>query len=296
MRVKDRIIFIIIILIEIGTPLVITSVGCTGNRILEEELSVDDAGYYALIIGVEKFLDMNLTQFAHYIEENAIATYELLENSVNWNSSHMKLLLNEDATKKSIRDNITGWLDNLEDEDDVVLIYFSGHGYKIPPSLREKGYAHIVPYDAADWHYCDNVITDKELDSWLDELESNKIVVIIESCYSGRMLSIREEGRVILTAGGKYFLCPVDESEELNHGIFTYFLLKGFSGSADKNLDGWVSAEEVFHYAQFLTFRYSLLYQFPFIKRFNETIYLSPPQLPYMYDQYNGEIKLVKIS
>ena len=295
MKVKKGIVFATAFLLVTTIALSQVMVAHTIDKEAKSQIVVDGVEYYALIIGVERFAEMNITQYAHYIDEDAIAIYDLLESSINWKSCHMRLLLNENATKRSIRDNITGWLDAREDQDDVVLIYFCGHGYKIPLSQREKGHAHIVPYDAPDWHYCDNVITDKELDSWLDELESNKIVVILDSCYSGKMLSLRHEGRVVLAAGGKYFLCPVDESEELGHSIFTYFLLQGFNGSADKNNDGWVSAEEVFHYARFLTFRYSFFYQFPFIKRFDAGLYISPPQLPYMYDQYQGEIKLVKV-
>ena len=139
------------------------------------------------------------------------------------------------------------------------------------------------------------VITDKELDSWLDELESNHVVVILDSCYSGRMFSICEKDRVVLTAGGRFLLCPVSESDELKSGIFTYFLLEGFNGSADKNNDGWISAEEVFHYARMPTFKFSFWKQFPFV-RFNPYFYVIPPQLPYIYDECPGEVDLIKYN
>ena len=244
-----------------------------------------DVEYYAVVIGVEKYEFLNFT--AHYIDEDAIRMYNKLIGN-NWEEDHVRLLLNENATKNGIKDAID-WLDSMEDEDDIVLFYFSGHGWEIPSEERENGYAHIVPYDALDWHYSEGVITDKELDSWLDELESNHVVVILDSCYSGRMFSICEKDRVVLTAGGRFLLCPVSESDELKSGIFTYFLLEGFNGSADKNNDGWISAEEVFHYARMPTFKFSFWKQFPFV-RFNPYFYVIPPQLPYIYDKCSGEV------
>ena len=289
---KKNLIFVIAVFMMGLSVISVAGIGTETNEKVNSQIICDGVEYYALLIAVERFEGMNLTEYAHYIDDDAVSMYNMLLSSGNWESSHIKLLLNENATKKSIRDNITQWLDDREDQDDVVLIYFCGHGWRIPFYKRAEGHAHIVPYDTSDWHYSKEVITDRELDSWLDELESNKTVVILDSCYSGRMLSLRQEGRVILTAGGKYLLCPVDESEELGHGIFTHFLLQGFNGLADKNNDSWVSAEEAFRYARFLTFRYSFFYQFPFIKLSG----ITPPQLPYMYDQYQGEIRLVKYS
>jgi hypothetical protein len=37
---------------------------------------------------------------------------------------------------------------------------------------------------------------------------------------------------------------------ERKHGLFTYFLLDGLKGAADKDGDGWISMEELFSYVQ----------------------------------------------
>ena len=37
---------------------------------------------------------------------------------------------------------------------------------------------------------------------------------------------------------------------ERKHGLFTYFLLSGLRGDADKDGDGWVSMEELFEYVR----------------------------------------------
>lgn len=258
-----------------------------------EEISLDETEYYAVIIGVETFEGLEFPE-EDKIDDGAIAMYNKFLNSSNWKEENMKLLLNENATKNDIRESITHWLDDKEDENDIVLYYFTGHSWKMPilERLKGKGHTYTYPYDASDTKYSDGKITDIELDSWLDELESRHVVVILDTCYSGRMLALRQRGRIILTAGGKYLFCPVDEDDMLGNGIFSYFLLQGFDGVADINDDGWVSAEEVFRYARWPTFWFSLWKQFPFNKYLP---LIFGPQLPYLYDRHPGQIPLIQL-
>lgn len=248
--------------------------------------------YYALIIGVEKFEGLEFPEEDH-IDETAIAVYEKLINSTNWKKENIKLLLNENATKENIQKAVTIWLAEKETKDDIVLYYFTGHSWKIPIHKRLMGHTYTFPYDVSDNEYSDDKITDVELDSWLDELESRHIAVVLDTCYSGRMLALIQPGRTILTAGGKYLFCPVDEDDALECGIFSYFLLQGFDGVADFNNDGWISAREIFYYARLPTFHFSFWKQFPFTRYL--PLFIGP-QLPYMYDRHLGELPLLKIS
>ena len=38
------------------------------------------------------------------------------------------------------------------------------------------------------------------------------------------------------------------EKDELRHGVFTYYLLEGLQGAADRDNDGAVTVDEVFSY------------------------------------------------
>lgn len=256
-----------------------------------EDLS-NDVEYYALIIGVEKFEDIELP--GPYIDDAAIDMYEKLISSSNWNEENIKLLLNENATKAGIKDAITLWLDDKEIENDVVLYYFTGHSWKTPLLERFKGHTYTYPYDYLN----DNKITDVELSSWFDELESKHIAIILDTCYSGRMTALNKIGRTVLAAGGKILFCPVDGDDSLESGIFTYHLLQGFDGVADINNDGWISAEEVFRYARIPTFHFSFWQKFPFINfsRDNNLPIFIGPQLPYIYDNHVGDIPLINGS
>lgn len=248
-----------------------------------------DTNYYALIAGVSDYP----YQEEEFFDEDAETMYSLLNNSFNWKEENIEFLLNEEATKHNIQEAIINWLDDKETENDVVLIYLSGHGWKIPLLNRAKGNAFFVPYDSPGWNYSEYVITDKELDSWVDELESKNIALIHDHCYAGRMHATSQKGRVILCAGGKYLLCPVDGDETLKHGIFSHYLFEGLMGVADYNNDNWISAEEAFRYAFFPTFHFSLWKHFPFISEWNGKPVLIGPQFPFIYDRHFGSIPLI---
>ena len=202
----------------------------------------------------------------------------------------VRLLEDSQATKAGIRDAILNWLDPREDENTQVVFFFSGHGMYAaddnPPEEADGYDEFIVPYDL-DCLYCDTpqaewnpetAIRDDELDSWLSQLESQHIVVLIDSCFAGGMASspvatarglpqisalsnatsslqigdgfaqdINRSGRVVLMASqetqGSW------EFGELKNGAFTYYLAEALrSPAADTNGNGWVSAEEAYLY------------------------------------------------
>jgi len=255
--------------------------------------SSNDVDYYALIVGVEKFRGVVYPD-EDRIDDTAIAMYDLLLNSSNWKEENIKMLLNENATKDRIHDAIVTWLDEREDENDIVLIFYEDHGCKIPFWKRRYGHAAVYTYNVTEEHLLEDKITDKEFDAWVDELESKHIAIILETCYSGRMFALRQQGRVLLAAGGKYFFCGVDEDDSLGYGIFGYFLFQGFKGVADINNDGWVTAEEVFRYARLPTIHFSIWKQFPFIIEWNNRTIIWFFQIPVMYDRHFGGIPLVQ--
>ena len=246
---------------------------------------IEDVDYYAVIVGVETFEDLEYDEVV-CIDEDAQSIYDKLV-TCNWEEENIKILLNENATKENIHDAITGWLDDKENESDIVLFYYSGHGWKMPLGNLKNGHAYLFSYNNSDPRFDEGDISDVELDSYFDELESKNIVVVLDHCYAGRMRSLKQSGREILTAGGKYLFCPVDEDISIGHGIFTYYLLQGFDGVADLNDDGWITAREAFRYARFPTFYHSFWKQFPFI-----TTGVGP-QLPFIYDYHFGSIPLI---
>ncbi len=220
---------------------------------------------WAVIIGVSEY---EKGDDASGSAKDAEELFQLL--SPIWGEEHIKLLLDSEATKANIGAAVD-WLVSNADTDDTVLFYFAGHGEEWQPC--------IAPYDA---YYKRTWIASGELSRWLRLLESENVVIILETCHAGRFeTSLSDSERVVLMSS------PTDEvswSTPFNvgwHGVFSYYLLEAFGefDIADANRDYELSAEELFWYAE------------------PETIWLTTPwdtiQHPVMSDQYPGELILL---
>lgn len=127
----------------------------------------------------------------------------------------------------------------------TVFISYAGHGG------QDVGGEYIIT--AYDTDESDDVFTNAisgaTLDSWLDDLESQQVLVVIDACHSGGLLSdLSQSGRVVISSARSDQ--PAWETSEFNGTVFTNYLVQGLMDpSADTNGDGCVSAEEVFSYA-----------------------------------------------
>ena len=139
--------------------------------------------YYAVIVGVADYpgTDNDLSS----TDDDAIAVYNnLLEDTARWTPDHIRLLLDSDTSKEEISDALTA-VATQGNSDDVLLLYFSGHGTTGPD---------IEPLDEADGideYICcygdslDQFIRDDELSDWLSTLPMERILVMLDTCFSG---------------------------------------------------------------------------------------------------------------
>ena len=201
--------------------------------------------------------------------------YGLLMWGQNWQSANIQALTDAQATKANIQAAIQAMVAS-SDADDVCLWYSVGHGGPVPdvPPLDEPD-----GYDEALYFHNGDRILDDEFSDWMAPLETDKVCVIIESCYSGGHIyrgggdmdygigprvpvadgfvddlmrpkwDLDDNGvGVVVTA------CDDDESAYINtgsfvDGYFSYYVRESMKGAGDANSNGWVSGEEVYDYA-----------------------------------------------
>lgn len=228
---------------------------------------------YGVVIGIGKYKDESIPALK-YAKEDALEIYNILTDPKygNFPRENVKLLLDEQATLTEIKSAMGTFLARNAGEDDMVCIYFAGHG---SPELDPTGKADdnlekfIVPYDAKKDDLFGYGLSMDMVRQILDErIESKRAVFFIDSCYSGeaggrtfsrpdvvtRNITISEkfleqlsgEGRIIITASKPDELSH--ETDELKHGIFTYYLAEGLKGKADFNKDGVVTVDELYSY------------------------------------------------
>ncbi len=267
-------------------------------------------GKYAIVVGVA---DYQYLKDLNYTDDDAQDFYNTLVNKCGFQSDNIKLLTNSQATRSAIQDAITNWLDAREGSQSQVVIFFSGHGGNdMPDSNGDETYGddeYICPYDSSlySWAYD---ISDDQLDTWLSALESQNIVVFIDSCFSGGMIrgpqdavsrgiskatgeavtaeasvegdgfarDINKPGRVVLTASSD--TQSSWEFGSLQNGAFTYYLVEGLqSSAADTSSNGMVSAEEAYTYLQ---------------SRVDNYVYprVDEHQNPQLHDGISGDVDL----
>ena len=212
----------------------------------------DPIDYWAVVIGISDYQHFNQRPWF----PKPVKGYDLFHSADDaneiavklgsiWGADHIKLLVDSQATKSSIQNAVTGWLDSKEDIDDVVLFYFSGHG-------QQQGIDEYIlwPYDTSSISD-ENEIKDDMFDSWLRCLESEQQVIIIDSCNSGGFIEeLYKYGRIVVTS------CSKDEESYekslQDHSIFTHFLLEAFNNlnNIDSNSNNSISIQEIFNWVK----------------------------------------------
>jgi len=256
--------------------------------------------FYSLVIGTTSENDCR---------NDAIDMHYVLKNN-GWNEDNMKLNICNMATKYNFFNNME-WIDSQENINDVVLFFYAGHASK-------KG---IYLYDPDTGRY-DDYLKYSEMQSYFDNLESEKVVLIFDSCYSGILnrnrnslirtrltsnplcrgsnsasdhklnfedfdigalsVSFAKPGRIILAGCDKNEY--TDNSPEYENGYFTYHLVEGFKGKGDSNNNGWVSAEEAFEYAR------------PKVEEDTRNAPGVKTQHPQIYDGISGDLDITEVG
>ena len=253
----------------------------------------EGTNYWALLVAVGVYAD-DPQQNRPLMLEEVDDLYDVLLQSEVWTEDHIKVIKGEDATVSNIISGLK-WLDKMEDEEDISLVFITTHGsplgFDIPPFDEEdKTDEILVSY--CGFAYPGLYIWDDLLNFRLNQLESKGVCLIVDSCYAGGFndppdwIKISEnidkvsaeewiEGFGGELSGQKRVVLMASREDELSSsGGFAPFLIDGLRGYADENSDDVVTAEEVFFYAEPRTYH----------------------QHPTIYDGFPGELPLIYLT
>ena len=146
-----------------------------------------DIEYWGVLIGVDFTQDYICDPF----ELEAELMTDILPVSNHWKENHIITLTGEDVSLANVILSLL-LLDLMEDENDVIFIFYSGHGYylnyDLPPfDENDNKDEYITTYYTGTRPF--SIITDDLLNYLLNRLESNKISVLIDSCSLANLLS-----------------------------------------------------------------------------------------------------------
>ena len=212
----------------------------------------------AIIIGIENYRRVAKADFAN---ADAKDFYTYASRALGIKPENIKLLVDDGADDIEILNAFQNWLPLKVNKGKTdVYVFYSGHGY---PS-QDGSSLYFLPFNV-DKQYLDRTsVKQKEVVAALQKVQAKSITMFIDACYSGQT-----RGGEVLIAGLKPFAFKADEkayppeftvitasaadqfssaSQDLKHGIFSFYLMKGMEGDADLNKDGKMTSGELQRY------------------------------------------------
>jgi WD40 repeat protein len=220
----------------------------------------------ALIIGVSTYSNLPVNKQLLYADDDAKMFYDYLKSRNDIvKPENIIALFNEQATgKMKIMTYLYDFLVKESKPNDVVIIYFAGHGdIQNLNSQTEKGFLLLsnVTNDGDYMAPTNDVISVSELKQYLSYVkEGVKVIVIIDACRSGKLVNTEGSQKVLTALNAewsntfKLVSCQPDQSSFEDqkwgggHGVFTYYLVYGLEGLADENNNNLISFGELFDY------------------------------------------------
>lgn len=214
----------------------------------------------ALAIGVGTFREPDMPG-VKYAARDAEVMANYFKSIGGIPAKRVKLLTDEHALKDDLAEAFEDWLPQQAEAGGVALVFFSGRAQVDPAT----GSIVLLPYEG-------NVgvpirgFSLRRLQTALAGLPVQHAVVLLD-------VTLVVPPGTVLPDGGADGLDPVwgtpdvadgklvqmigvsrtqltHQYEQGKHGLFTYYLLKGMAGAADRDHNGIVVAGELFEYAQ----------------------------------------------
>ena len=204
---------------------------------------VDDK--WALIVGISKFQkpEVNLK----YPAKDAADLRDFLVKESNFSADHVKLLIDEKATKSNVLAEIGDkWLPHSAHPNDLVLIFISTHGS--PSSVDLEGLNYLVMHDTDPASLYATGLPLQDLAAAIKQrVHANRVVLIVDACHSGAANPAKGLTRIgnfdsnsLLLGTGQLIICSSEpnqvswESKRYENGVFTHQLIQALREKGGK--------------------------------------------------------------
>ncbi len=223
---------------------------------------------WAVVVGVGKYTAMPSLRFT---DDDAYKFYSHLKSPEGGAlpDSQVDILVDEGATRENILRTMREKFLKA-DENDVVMLYFSGHGL--------EGCFLPVDYDGFN-----NKLRHEEIRQIFKQSKAKHKICIADACHSGTLdysgslvskgpspVSLDHYYRAFEDSDGGIALLMSSKAEELSledhglrQGVFTYYTLQGMKGAADANNDYIVTVKELYNYVYLKVRQYTAGVQTP---------------------------------
>jgi hypothetical protein len=225
---------------------------------------------WAAVVGISEYQSRAIRPL-RYADRDAEAFYQYLVTPLDSggrgvSQANIRKLTNKEATRMNIVEAIKDFMKNAIEED-VVIIYFAGHG--VPDPVRPE-VPFLLAYDSDLSRPAATAVEMKEIqDAIRYYIKAKKVVVFADACHSAGIsgdIALRGQANVelvnkfleeIAKAGNSVLTFSASEANEFSqespqwgggHGVFTYYLLEGLKGKANVDADPIVRLGELVDY------------------------------------------------
>jgi uncharacterized caspase-like protein len=224
---------------------------------------------WAVIIGISRYQDTRVPAL-RYASADAQAFYEwvISPQGGRYAPARVHLLIDQQATGNNIKSALFVWLKQALEED-MVTIYFAGHGSPESPDSPDNLF--LLPYDTDYDNLSVTGFPMWDIETALKRfIQAKKVVVLTDACHAGGIgqtfdvarrgqrdiqvnpinsglqnLAQMGDGVAVLNASDVNQFSQESERWGGGHGVFTFFLVKGLNGAADYNGDGSITLGEL---------------------------------------------------
>jgi serine/threonine protein kinase len=221
----------------------------------------------ALVVGVGKYENPKLSRLEFAAQDAKRIAEVLLDPALcGFPPDKVKVLTDEEASRRNLVHHLSKWLPGAARDAEIAVFFYAGHGeVHRRPSGEVEGFFH--PCDADPDDIETHSVAMHDVARWLRGVQAGAIVSFLDCCHAGEALGfrdasgLRERGVGIvpdpvrsLAGKARYLFASCGEgqrsleSAERQSGLFTYHLVEGIRGEADRDGDGKVSLSELFEH------------------------------------------------
>jgi hypothetical protein len=208
----------------------------------------------AVIIGISNYKSLPKAEFA---KDDAQVFYDYAIRALGVKPGNIKLLMDEQADAEEIYTAFKTWLPARVKSTTDVYVFYSGHGL---PTQDGSG-LYWLPQRANRDLISKTGILLSEVNNDIQASKPKSVTIFMDACYSGqarggetlvasaRPIALKSQPTTFPSNFTVISASQADQisssSPELQHGIFSYYLMKGMEGDADENRDGKITAAEL---------------------------------------------------
>jgi hypothetical protein len=205
--------------------------------------------YRALLIGNSTYPadEHNLQTLKGPVKDIAALNRALIDPGRGLFADLDVTLLPEASSTRAIR--ALGRFFGTADRDDVLLVYFSGHG-----KLDHSGRLHLCMQDTESTDLLSTAVSSARIKEFADASHARNVVIVLDCCYAGAFRgadlgqAVAGPGRYVLTSCRGTQLAN-DATVDNGTSFFTQHLVDGLvDAAADHDGDGYVTFSDLYAY------------------------------------------------